>query len=111
MRWVEALGGQVAECPREAPVVDAAEAVAVVLDEPEIPFPAEAEDLGQVEGVAQGMGHEYGPGTALDIGPLQLVHPQVAGPDVGVDEDRHGAALDDRGDGGGEAGGDGDHLV
>ena len=111
MRRVETLRGQVAERARELAVVAAAERVAVVLNQPEVvPF-AKFQGGGEVEGIAQRMGHHHGLGLAGDVRGFELVGAAVERGRVVVDEHRHAALLEDRGDGGGETGGAGDDFV
>ena len=91
--------------------IAAAEGIAVVFDQPEVVLTAKGEHRAQVKRITQGMGHHHGLGLAALVGRLQLVHPQVARPWIGVHEHRHAAVLQDRRHRGGEAGRAGDHLI
>ena len=91
--------------------VRAAKRVAVVLDQPEFVASAKFQHGTEIEGVAQRVGDHHGLRFSGGEGGFELIDADVAGGGIVVDEDGHGAGLDDRGDGGGEAGGDGDDFV
>ena len=91
--------------------VSAAEGVAIVLDEPEVVFLAELEDDGEFEGVPKSVCHHDGLGFAGGEGGLQQGAIGISREGLSIDEDGNRSALDDGGDGGGKASGDGDDLV
>ena len=108
--WVEAEGGDVAPGADHLAVVGGAQRVAAVFDKPQAVFVAERLDLGQVEGVAQGVGEHDRFGLGGD-GRLNEVGVDVVGLHVNVDEHRDGAELHDRVDGGREARGNANDFV
>jgi hypothetical protein len=91
-------------------VVGGAERVAAVLDEHQAVAAAEVDDRAEVERVAQRVGDHDG-ARAVGDGRLHRLDVDVVGGQRDVHEHRHEAVLDDRVDGRGEAGGDGDDLV
>lgn len=91
--------------------VGAAEGVTVVLDKPEVVPAAKFQHGAEVKGVAQRMGDHHGLSLAGHVGGLELLGADIAGRRIVVDEDGDGAELNDRRDGGGETGGDGDDFV
>ena len=72
---------------------------------------AKLHDSPEVERISQRMGHEDGPGLALNIRVLELLNLRVKRIGIVVDEHRHEAILDDGRNGRRETGRDGDDLV
>ena len=91
--------------------VGAPEGVAVVFDEPEIVLTAELEDVGDREGIAQGVGDHDGLGFAGRIGGFQLLAADVSCGRVVIDKDGDGSGLDDRRNGGRKPCGDRDNFI
>ena len=73
-------------------------------------LPAEAGDGVEVEGVAEGVGEHDGLGAGAQ-GRRDAADVDVVGAQFDIDEDRHGAVLQNGVDGGGEAGCHADDLV
>ena len=86
------------------------EGVAVVLDEPEVVLVAELLDLGEVEGVAEGVRHEDELGLVAQ-GSLHLGDVDVAGAGLDIHEDGHRSVLEDGCHAGGEGRRDADDLI
>ena len=91
--------------------VGAAEGVTVVLDQPEVVFLAEDEDGGEIEGIAQGVGHHDGLGFARDKSLLKMGQVSIAREGIGVQKNRDGPVLDNGGNGSGKTSGDGDDFI
>ena len=107
---IEARRGEVAKGADGLAVPSRADGVAGVLDHPEIVLIRQFHHDVEVEGVAQGVRHEDRTGPRADGG-AELVWVGFVGTELGVDEDRYEAVLEDRIDRGREAGGDRDDLV
>ena len=91
--------------------VAAAQGIAVVFHQPQFVLLAEGQGGGQIEGIAQGVGHHHGLGFARAVGRLQLIAAGIAGDGIGIDENRHRSHLHDRRHRGGEARRHCDHLI
>ena len=72
---------------------------------------AEFGDGGQVEGIAQRVGHEDRLGFAFNISLVELVHPAIQRDRIVVNKHRHEAVLDDGRDRGRKTRRHGDDLV
>ena len=112
MWWagIEGEGGEVAEGAGEAPVVPAAQRVAVVLDEPEMMLLRKPGECGQVEWVPHGVGYEDCAGSWPD-GFSHLFHDHVVRGKLDVHKDGYETVLDDGGYRGGEACRRRDYLI
>ena len=87
-----------------------AEGVAVVLNEPQTVFVAEAAHGGKVEGVAQRVGYHDGFGARREGG-FETADVDVVLRYGDIDEHGHGTVRNHGSDGGGETAGHGDDLV
>src|SRR5574344_121104 len=108
--WIEAGGPNIAPGAGETAVVFGTEGVAVVLDEPKAVLLAEGGDGLEVERIPEGMGKHHG----LRTGGARRLEPgrvDIGGSEFHIHEHGDGPVLDDRGDGGREPAGDGNHLV
>ena len=110
VRGVEAKGGDVAPGADHLAVVGGAERVAAVFNQPQPVLVTQRLDLGQVEGVAQGVGEHDGLGLGGDGG-FNEAGVDVVGLHVDVDEDRDGAELHDRVHGGRETRSHANHFI
>ncbi len=110
MGGIERERRQVAERPDLPAVPGRAERVAAVLDQPQTVALAERRDGIEVERIAQRVGHHHRP-RAIAHRRLQPLNVDVVLGQGDVDEDGHEPVLQDRVDGGWEAGRDRDHLV
>ena len=72
---------------------------------------AERRDGGEIEGVAQRVGHHHRFGAAGGERRFKLVHARVERLRIIVDEHRHRARLEDRRDGCGKTGRAGDDRI
>jgi hypothetical protein len=114
MGRIEAGGTQVPDGAGVAPCtalkITGTKSIAVVFNKPETVPVAECPHGGQIEGIAEGMGHHHRPGP-LRQGCIQTGDIQVVGGKGDIDEDGNSAVLHYRGDRGGESGRNGDDFI
>ena len=111
MRRIKGLRGEVAEGAGKLTVIARTERVAVVLDEPEVVAAAELGDGREIEGVAQGVGHEDGFGFARNEGLFELIDAHVERDGIDIEKDGDAAVLNDGRNGRGKARRRGDDLI
>ncbi len=101
---------QIAEGADRLAVEGGPQGIAAVFDEPEIVLPAKIPQGGCIVRYPHGVGDHHGPRLRRNRRRHGL-HAGDVGPQFHVDENRQGTILDDRVDGRGKAGGDGDHFI
>ncbi len=107
---IEAESSDVSEGADELAVVAGAEGIAAILDQPEIVLLGDAHDLGEIEGIAEGVRNHDGARLGSDGG-FDLVGLNVVGGNIDIDEDGNESVLHRRIDGGRKTGGDGNDLI